>query len=681
MDVELETRFGKFADRDGGLQPEVLGELHSMLGLYTLDPEELYYKWESYCIKMAREDMKLDLKTARDLKKDIEDDMDRKSRSKAQAHSNRKRPGATPRTGGKNADVLDGIVPNTPRPNGMSGVDSSTTKRKSNFETPASKVGKSHPMSSPGGPHTPYSSSEANGLHTYDFSARKDMGKIEELLNGHIELAEAPEEPPMESRLKLKTNTDMKKFSYKTMAMKLTEASEVLDDRIDEFKVLVQDHHKLEDSAFGNPGVQSTSEIVAVGRIASDAYGGRLNNASLVLESSRRMGSGNRIPLRVDAVEAYNFFPGQIVALRGTNASGAFFTVNEILSLPLLPQAATKPQDLEALNARYLDTPSSDPSHPRPLTILAASGPFTPDTVLDFSALQALLDTAISSVADALILTGPFLDAEHPLVRSGDFDLPASATNPDQATITDVFRHYVSKPLQAFSAQLPTCTIILVPSLRDAVHRHAAWPQDKLPKKELGLPRQAHVVTNPMTLTINEFVVAMSSVDTLDMLRREECVGGKAKAIPLLERGARSVIEQRSFLPIFPPTGRENMPPVAGLPGGEKLINKKDDEEETSMPSPFLPLGAMVDTSYMKLGEWLNVRPDIFISPSVLSPFAKFIETILVINPGTLSKRRSAGTYARLTILPASLTDEESEAGVSVAHRMWERTRVDIVRI
>lgn len=407
------------------------------------------------------------------------------------------------------------------------------------------------------------------------------------------------------------------------MAMKLTEASEVLDDRIDEFKQLVQEHHELEDSAFGNPGVQSTSEIIAVGRIASDTYGGKLNNASLVLESSRRMGSGNRIPLQVDALESYSFFPGQIVALRGTNASGAFFTVNEILPLPLLPQPATRPEELDAFNSRFLDTPSSDPSTPRPLTILAASGPFTPDSTLDYSAFQALLDTAISSVADAIILTGPFLDAEHPLVRSGDFDLPASATNPDQATLADVFRHYISKPLERFLTQLPTCTVFLVPSLRDAVHRHAAWPQDRLPKKELGLPRPVQVVTNPMTLVINEFVVAISSVDTLDMLRREQCVSGKAKMIPLLERGPRSVIEQRSFLPIFPPTGRENMPPITALPGGEKFVSKDEDAEEASMPSPFLPLGAMVDTSYMKLGEWLNARPDMFISPSVLNPSAK----------------------------------------------------------
>jgi DNA polymerase alpha subunit B len=106
MDTEITERFGRFADRDDGLRPEVLGELHAMLGIYTVDPEELYYKWEAYSMKMDREDMKLDMKTVKDFRKDIDDDLDRQSRNKAQAHGNRRRPGATPRTGGRNADAF-----------------------------------------------------------------------------------------------------------------------------------------------------------------------------------------------------------------------------------------------------------------------------------------------------------------------------------------------------------------------------------------------------------------------------------------------------------------------------------------------------------------------------------------------------------------------------------------------
>lgn len=57
------------------------------------------------------------------------------------------------------------------------------------------------------------------------------------------------------------------------------------------------------------------------------------------------------------------------------------------------------------------------------------------------------------------------------------------------------------------------------------------------------------------------------------------------------------------------------------------------------------------------------------------------VESVIVINPGTLAKRRAAGTYARVIIQPAAVSDAEREKGYAVAHKLWERTRVDIVRI
>ncbi|KAJ8107172.1 hypothetical protein OPT61_g9046 [Boeremia exigua] len=77
----------------------------------------------------------------------------------------------------------------------------------------------------------------------------------------------------------------------------------------------------------------------------------------------------------------------------------------------------------------------------------------------------------------------------------------------------------------------------------------------------------------------------------------------------------------------------------------------------------------------------LNVRPDILITPSALQGTVKVVESVMVINPGTLAKRRAAGTYARVIVQPARVTDEERQRGTAVAHRLWERSRVDIVRI
>ena len=63
---------------------------------------------------------------------------------------------------------LDGLVPNTPRSGALNGVNGSTVKRKSHFETPASKAHKNHEMSSPGAVLTP--KAETNGgpyVHTF----------------------------------------------------------------------------------------------------------------------------------------------------------------------------------------------------------------------------------------------------------------------------------------------------------------------------------------------------------------------------------------------------------------------------------------------------------------------------------------------------------------------------------
>lgn len=56
------------------------------------------------------------------------------------------------------------------------------------------------------------------------------------------------------------------------------------------------------------------------------------------------------------------------------------------------------------------------------------------------------------------------------------------------------------------------------------------------------------------------------------------------------------------------------------------------------------------------------------------------VESVLAINPGYLSKRRGAGTYARMTLFPPSLSDIEGSDGM-IGHRIWDRARVEITRI
>ena len=412
------------------------------------------------------------------------------------------------------------------------------------------------------------------------------------------------------------------------MAMHLSEASEVLDDRIDEFAVVVQEHYDLPDSAFGNAASQSTSEIIAVGRIVSDCLDGRLNAASLVLETSRRVGAGHRVPLKVDGVPSFEFFLGQIVALRGVNASGDYFSIKEILSLPLLPVPASTAAALETHHQRIRGGPDDAVEHDDDenrvrqqtpaLTYIIGAGPYTAEDNVEYEPLQEICKQAASAYADVLILTGPFLDLEHPLIASGDLDLPSSVdVDADTATLSTVFRALISPALRRLAEQVPQLTILLIPSVRDVLSKHVSWPQEPLSRRELGLPRQARLLSNPVTVSLNEITVGVSSQDILSGLRQCEVFGPHARNTNVLARLSRHLVDQRHFFPLFPPLERKKLMTTTTTTTTTTTLTT-DERLDDSYTS-----GAMLDINYLKLGEWLKVRPDILILPSALPPFAK----------------------------------------------------------
>ncbi|KAI1328771.1 DNA polymerase alpha/epsilon subunit B [Xylariaceae sp. FL0255] len=659
----------RFATGDKPLDHNVLVELQSIMRLHSLSAQDLFFKWESYCIKMDMDEMQLSVDSLRNLKQDLLDTLERNSRSQHVQIKTEKRPTATPRAAVKSAGdvfgMLEGMVPTTP---GTGKLNKSSVKKRNPLETPSmSRVKSSLPSSSPDykSPMRIENQLESmNAIPTMSFNDRQNPGELIEVLNEHLKPAESPFAPYGESRIKLTAASDQKKLGYKTLAMKTSEAAEILDERIDEFMILIRDHYKIDDDEFGSAASQSTADIVAIGRIASDSSEGKLNAASLVLETSRRTGNGRRVSLKLDKLQGrYQFFPGQIVALRGINSSGHEFLVHEILDIPLPGSAASTPAALEAHKDRLRGGPDAmdSDSDPSPLNVIFGSGPYSADNNLDFEPLHALCSQAADTYADVLVLVGPFIDADHPLIATGDFDLPEEAmTEPDTMNLSTVFRYMISPALNRLTASNPTMTILLVPSVRDVIDKHVSWPQEPFPKKELGLPRTAKVIGNPMTLSINEALLGISSQDILWDLRHEELVGGKPDTPNLMSRLSRYLIEQRHYFPIFPPLDRSKLP-------------KAGTTEE-------IPTGAMLDTSYLKLGEMMNVRPDIVIVPSSLPPFARVVESVLVINPGYLSKRRGAGTYARMILYPPKLTEDEMGGGV-VGHKIFERARVEITRI
>lgn len=56
------------------------------------------------------------------------------------------------------------------------------------------------------------------------------------------------------------------------------------------------------------------------------------------------------------------------------------------------------------------------------------------------------------------------------------------------------------------------------------------------------------------------------------------------------------------------------------------------------------------------------------------------IEGVVVINPGTLSKRKAAGTYTQMSLQPR-LVSEQERMETKLEHKLFERARVDVVKI
>ena len=104
------------------------------------------------------------------------------------------------------------------------------------------------------------------------------------------------------------------------------------------------------------------------------------------------MGGGARVPLNLANVKSFSLFPGQVIGVRGVNASGAYFAVQEIL----LPQRLPCPD----ITAADLLT--------RGLRMIIASGPWGTDTG-GWEGFEEICRVAQSESVDVLILVFSFL--------------------------------------------------------------------------------------------------------------------------------------------------------------------------------------------------------------------------------------------------------------------------------
>ncbi|KAF9464138.1 DNA polymerase alpha subunit B [Collybia nuda] len=425
--------------------------------------------------------------------------------------------------------------------------------------------------------------------------------------------------------------------AYRYMYEKISERSEALDDRIDEFGELIREYYSIPE--LGDPS-SSTDETTVVGRITHDSdtitSGAKLTDATITLESSRMYGSGSRIALRFDSAlkirggpqgaEGLGFFPGAIAALKGKNGGGGWFLVTEILVIPPLKSSPSP-----SLGLSKAHTESGG------FSMCIVSGPYTPDADLSYKPWRMLLNRIKTAKPAVILLIGPFVDVTHPKIKNGDIE----------STPTQLFRSQIIDPLRAVLDSCPGTIAAVVPSVRDIISRQAVYPQAELEPDLAGTDSRIRMLPNPARFSLNDITFAINTVDVLFHLRKDEYVKRGVEINPIppfspddvgtdsMANLCRHLLQQRSFYPIFP------------VP----LDVTHEVNLDLSHSLPGLRLGAGSESS----GD--DYAPDVLVLPSRFKHFSKVgsirVHATTAINPSFLTK----GTYVMLNAIGKEMVD------------------------
>ncbi|KAF9431268.1 DNA-directed DNA polymerase alpha subunit pol12 [Podila epigama] len=603
-----------------------LREYLSLLRIYNMDPETLHTKWEAYIMNSNPSDEE---SISSHQLEGFKGHLRRAVEQTHKAHHNLASASSN-FVATKKATLKNRIPPSSSRinynVNSMDldkdmdqGTDLSTVM---NPTMNAMRTAVSAPVPSP--------SSKL-------FAQRKNVSETEESLNGHLSLRS---DPPIKAGSDFRTavNLIVGVKPYRYMFEKITEKAETLDDRIDALAALYKKAHP--DTEFYNPAYPSQALVTVIGRICSDANEGKSNDKSLMLETSMTLGGGSRIRIDVSEILSFSFFPGQIVVLSGINANGSIFVVTAVHELPTLPMAKASPLDLQDFQYRKLGG--------QPVKIITAAGPYTLNDNLLFEPFAALMDHVDRERPDILLLMGPFVSSQHPSIQSGNIDMSPEA----------YFSKYISSRLAQHQERYPKeMQILLVPSLQDVIHETIVMPQPGFEHpRALGLPQGTYCLPNPAQFTINEIVFAVNTSDVLFHLGGDE-VARNPEQKDRMARLSKHLVLQRHCHPVYP-----------GLATGPE---------------------SAIDYNQYELMD-LRVCPDVLIVPSKLKQFAKTVDKVVVLNPHHLSKGLAGGMFAKMTIHPLSaseledaslMMDEEEEDSMTMHHRVYERCRVDLVRV
>lgn len=270
--------------------------------------------------------------------------------------------------------------------------------------------------------------------------------------------------------------------------------------------------------------VESQTTFRTWGRILCDSEM-KSDLRSYMLEGCKWSYKDNRsaiVPLNLSGVKRYSLYPGQIVAVEGTNPTRSVLNVKQFFTKGY----AVKPESHRL---------SKD------INIMIAAGPFTSGDNLCYQPLFDLMEHVAKEEPHVLILVGPFVEDNHPEIKNVSI----------KETFQEHFERLVARVMQYLEGK--PVKVVMIPSYKDA-HHCPVFPtpqyviaKDKLPQNGENL----YMMPDPCLLDIEGLIIGITSIDSVKHIAKVEISN---MSMDRLLRMADHILSQRCFYPSYPPS-------------------------------------------------------------------------------------------------------------------------------
>lgn len=386
------------------------------------------------------------------------------------------------------------------------------------------------------------------------------------------------------------SRTSMANCSSKLMFEKLRETACLEEEAILHMADQIAPAFGGEDSCcWSAMDTPSNEPVQCVGRVCCDSVG-RLNAASVLLEGSRELAGAAVLKLDLSNVSDYALFPGQVIGVSGVNTNGSTLVAEKLVAGRVPP---------------FLDHPITISQQTGPVQLVVACGPFTTSDNLLYEPLQDLLNAIARDPPHVLILLGPLLDGNHPLLLDG--------------SVTETYQAVINRVLATVMTALSKCSteVFVVSSSRDVTSSNV-YPTAPLAAPAGGLSPRLHLLSDPSLLVVEGVVLALTAQDVIMDLGKEE-LAFPAQQGDRMFRLVHHVLAQQSLYPVYP-----------------------------------APDHLCVSPSLLHAHASLNFKPHVLVVPSDIRNFVKDVCGCVTVNPERLCKGMSGGCFARLELRPPS---------------------------